>query len=62
MLDRKDMREPTEAEVKAYVDLRPLITTGSSQERELGRVLFYAAGILTGAFLMGACWLVTSIG
>ncbi len=61
MTDQQDeMREPSEKELKAYADLGPMITTG--QERELGRMIFFAVGILVGGFLMGACWLVTSLG
>lgn len=52
-------REPTEKELKAYDKIYPVRL---SQDRELGRMIFFAVGILVGGFLMGACWLVTSIG
>lgn len=52
-------REPTKKELDAYDKIYP---RGLSQERELGRWIFFAVGILVGAFLMGACWLVSALG
>lgn len=61
MTDQQDeMREPSEKELKAYADLGPLISTG--KEHEWRETAFLFAGILVGASIMGACWLVTSIG
>lgn len=52
-------RELSKKELDAYDKIYP---RNLRQDFDLGRMFFFAGGILVGGFLMGACWLMTSLG